>query len=771
MYNLDRIISYIVGEKMNNKGFAISSILYMLILITGLLFVSTLSLLTYRKNVIVSKMNNISGQLGGNLTSQYRYMTANGEWSNWLNYENKNDIDYSFTVSRILNSGTAGERYDLIPTDVILDIVNGDAYLRFNGTTSRAINTSGQTVVANTILLEVRKDNNGAIVSYGTSQQGIFYDASNRINMRDISGNTQISTPTYANGNIFRYIFILDRVNGNYKVYQNGILVGTTGTTNISRFDLIGLGHFRHNNTSFFAGNIYKAIFSSLLITDSEAIEISRLNNASKYEEILHRGNASVKYGPFIEYRQVAVKNEVKSDDVFKTRYIRDFMAGTLSGTSNQILDINVFAKFDRATKFYNVMVGGTFSGTYVKDRNHANQVSLGRIRVTNGSFTHVNTRPYNITTVMEVLTPYTTINSFGSGLLLFIGSDITRFPVSAVNSFNGFVFGNYGDMNSDGNFGWYYFNGASWVRFIPNENDAIVGYVTKNAGDSILTLVDMFSPTFTFNVALGKRVTSDFGTTDINGRNISIVVDGNVQVANFFTNGTGARHVEIDLGAEYNVTRVRLFHQYITAPVVTLGTRTILYNDSKMDTYMLWDHATKGLYVEDSLGNGTTLYVDPNMMPNTHRTRFIRSNVNGRHDLATNIYNSSSTWIEIEAYDLSGHNIARNRTATTTGPVTNLVFLTDGNTTNVYTAGNGHQVVTIDLGHEYAIQEVNVIHNIGNLAFQGTITTLLSANSLNNNIIYDNRVEGIYREITNGIRIRRRIPVSGEETIVPPMP
>ena len=767
MYNLISIKEHMVVYKMNKKGFAISSILYILILIVGLLFATTLGLLTFRKGAISSRINTITSELGGGYITQYRYMTANGEWSNWLDYKNKDDINYSFPITNIPNLGTAGSTYDLTPTNITLDIVDGEAYLKFNGSSSKAISTDGQLVVANTIILEVKKDNNGAIVSYNIdTQQGIYYDSSNKLRTIDNIGETQVSTPSYSNGNIYKYVLILNKVNGTYKIYQNGAFVGVTGSSNIARITSIGLGHFKHNNSGFFSGNIYRAIFSSALISDEDAINISKIDGDPNYENIINAGNANIKYGPFIEYRNVLPKNKLISNDTFKTRYIQDFMNGTLTLENNQILEIEAYAKFDSGVQFHGIMVGGTFNGTYTKDKDKNGVTTLGKIRISVGDFTHINTKNFFLGgTPSEIVTPFTTADSVGSGLLAFVGSDLTRFTIN-----NPFLYVEYSDRNATGKDEWYYYDGTSWHIWTPNKNDAIVGYITKLSGQSTSHLVEMFASSFSFNIALGKKINSNYGTTDPDGKNISIIVDGNKQSANYFTNGTSNKYVEIDLGVEYDIAKVKVFHQYTTAPVTTLGTKTILYNYDKSKKDVLWDYNDKGLYIEETTGKGITFYVDRNRMPNTHKTRYIRDDCGGNYD-ASGSYSGNSTWVEIEAYDYNGYNIARSKTVTGTGSSTNIAYVTDGNTVNLYNAGVGVQSVTIDLEVEYAIKEVNVMHHTENRTYLGTQTLLLNNDSDSNNIIYYYKSDGSYKEKTNGLRIANKTVISGHESDILPIP
>ncbi len=760
---------------MNNKGFAISSILYMLILITGLLLASMLGVLTFRKNVLLSKINTISGELGGSLITQYRYLTADGEWSGWLNYAKKDDIDYSFTINKIPNLGTAGEAYDLTPTDVTLNIVDGEAYLSFNGTSSKAVSTTGMTVGANIMILEAESTNTATdevIASFNTSvSEGVYYkDATGNLYITDSTGASQNASTSFYNNGVHKHVLFFNRTQGSYLAYTNGSATSLTGTTNIAKITSIGLGYFKQNNTGYLQGKIYRVLISSGLISSTEASDISDRTTSSDYEKIIDEGNADIKYGPFIEYREVTAKNKLTTNESFATRYIRDYMAGTTADTSNQILDIGVYAKFNSGEKFNGILIGGTYTGTYAKDKDYNNVTALGKIRVGGGVFTHINTKTYSLSDNMEVLTPFTTTSSYGSGLLVFIGSDITRFPSSAVSSFLGFVLADYSDRDDDGTNSWYYYNGTTWALFTPNKNDAIVGCVTKIAGESNLDVVKMFAPAFSYNVALGKTITSSYGTTDTNGHSISLIVNGDTSSANYFINGTGSQYVEIDLETEYNIAKVKLYHQYVTAPLTSLNTKTVLYNDSKNKSTTLWDYTTKGLYVEQTAGNGTTLYVDQNRMPNTFMTRYIMDYANGRYD-ASNNYTATDYWYEVQAYDLNGYNIALNKSIVSDTSATNLTYANDGNASTVCTIASGLHFVKIDLTKAYAIRDVNVMHsNVVNYTSLGTKTILITDDTGAGNIVYDSAIDGIYKEVSLGLRMKNMVIVTlGEgETVIP---
>ncbi|MDD4036326.1 MAG: hypothetical protein PHS45_03270 [Bacilli bacterium] len=725
---------------MNNKGFAISSILYLLILIAGILLLSTLAVITFRKDVLTSRYNAINRELEGSFVNQYRYITEGGEWSSWIDYQDKSEINHTVNIKKVPNLGTRGSQYDLNGTNLVLEIVNGDAYLKFNGTDSKGLSGTGEETVINSAILEVKKESIGGIVGFSSSTIDGFYfpGAVGYENTFRIGRDTDYLTTNvvYSNNDIYRYVVTMDKKTGSYYIYQNGSLVETTGYVDIRKITSVGLGYLRYSsNPLYLKGNIYNVTLTTGIISKEEAQEISKIGSNNNLE--LYGIRPEIKY-EFIEYRTVDINDKNKSEDVFKTRYIKDFSNGSTLGY-NPYVEIEAYARFEQYNSFKSIMIGGSHSGTY-------QIVTGGKVSITSGNFIHPNSSVYN-TAGMEVITPYVLSTSYGSGLLLFVGSDLTRF-----GSFNKpFVYAEFSDRGNTGVNDWYYYNGTSWLTFVPQDDDAIVGYILKNNGSSNLDSVNLFNQSFTFNVALGKTVTSSNNTT-----NISRVVDGKVGLGEYFNNGSGSQNIEIDLGEEYNIIEIRIFRGKSTDNVVVYDTRTTLHNVYRTDSLVLWESIDNGLYVENPYGLGTSLYVDQSRMPKTIKTRYVEDCSNGRYLVSDNSFESVNEWREVRVFDLNGFNVALNKTVTTdVGSATNLNYVTDGSDATVYSGGSNATCIIVDLGHSYALKEANLYRNTNNYINKYIRTGIVQNNTgIITSNIYDFNKEGVYREIAGGIRV-----------------
>ena len=66
---------------MGRRGIAISSVLYLIMLIAGALLISTLGIVMVEKGVLKSKLESLFGDVNQNIVKQYRYITEGGEWS------------------------------------------------------------------------------------------------------------------------------------------------------------------------------------------------------------------------------------------------------------------------------------------------------------------------------------------------------------------------------------------------------------------------------------------------------------------------------------------------------------------------------------------------------------------------------------------------------------------------------------------------------------------------------------------------------------------
>lgn len=143
---------------------------------------------------------------------------------------------------------------------------------------------------------------------------------------------------------------------------------------------------------------------------------------------------------------------------------------------------------------------------------------------------------------------------------------------------------------------------GATDIRLSPTKKIRYIrDYVngsTANAGDHWVEIkaIDINGN----NVALSKTVTSDVAMT-----NPSVIVDGSTPTAGAgmygYTNENGLHYVEIDLGAEYYVYSVKVWHYYDGRTYY--NTKTVVYNADRSFSETVFDSATSGTYAETPVG------------------------------------------------------------------------------------------------------------------------------------------------------------------------
>jgi hypothetical protein len=701
---------------MGRRGIAISSVLYLIMLIAGALLISTLGIVMVEKGVLKSKLESLFGDVNQNIVKQYRYITEGGEWSSWIDYNDLNEINHTLNLKRISNLGNRGRDYDLTTTNVTLNIIKGQAYLSFNGSSKADSGTSVLTV-ANTIVLEVVKNSDKPIISFDNNQ--VIKYASDKLNISD-GTNSRITNNTYSNGtSVLRYVLTLDKQAGTYNVYCNENLVATTGTTNILRINTVYLGY---QGSDFFNGKIYKIALSTMLLSPDEAKQLSK-QGLEDHQIILNKSNTEIMYGPFIEYRKIPLSKKDTSSDTFSTRYIRDLHNGNTENSNNEIIEIEAYAHFALYNKFNDIMVGGTYTTTPTIS---GTTISLGA-----GTFIHPNGREFNLAQG-TITTPFS-VNDPGSGLILFNAN------------INKFVYAEYGDKTQQGTNDWYYYD-TTWHLLEPNSNNAIVGFVTKHADDTNLTEVNLFNNSFTFNIALGKSVIGSSGATGANK-----VVDGNR--GNIYLNGTNSRYVTVDLGLEYNITEVKVYRQHdVNALRATKSVKTILYNNGQNKSKVLWDADEKGLYVESD--KGASFYVDQTKKAKAFKSRYVEDCINGRYAVSDNSYSTINEWRELEVFDINGHyNLALNKPLITSSDTkTNLSNVNDGNKTTIFTASSGDVCVTVDLQQDYAIRSANILRSNQSYIDAKVKTLLLDVKQEYYYDLYNSEKEGLYRKDTQGI-------------------
>lgn len=134
---------------------------------------------------------------------------------------------------------------------------------------------------------------------------------------------------------------------------------------------------------------------------------------------------------------------------------------------------------------------------------------------------------------------------------------------------------------------------------------------------------------------------------------------------------------------------------------------------------------------------------------------RYIRDYIKGSTS------NTSNHWVEIQAYNdfTAGTNVALNKSVTcSTGAVTNLALVTNGdvNTVNYFEGGVGDGTnpvyVTVDLGGVYDIKRIKIFHYNSDFRTYYNKKTQVSKDGTTWYTIYDETVNGNYKESSNGV-------------------
>lgn len=121
---------------------------------------------------------------------------------------------------------------------------------------------------------------------------------------------------------------------------------------------------------------------------------------------------------------------------------------------------------------------------------------------------------------------------------------------------------------------------------------------------------------------------------------------------------------------------------------------------------------------------------------------RYIRDWLNG------STANTSNHWLEIQAIDPSGTNVALGKSSPSER-------ITDGNTASLhYDGGRGHMSVTVDLGSAHNITYLHIWHYwSGGRTYHDTKTEV-STDGTNWVTVFDSAVEGEYAETSEGKKI-----------------
>ncbi|HLO11491.1 MAG TPA: hypothetical protein VK190_04480 [Pseudoneobacillus sp.] len=132
---------------------------------------------------------------------------------------------------------------------------------------------------------------------------------------------------------------------------------------------------------------------------------------------------------------------------------------------------------------------------------------------------------------------------------------------------------------------------------------------------------------------------------------------------------------------------------------------------------------------------------------------RYIKDWISGS---TANVYNH---WVEVQAFDSLGTNVALNKTVTFNGATfTNSTRVTDGDLTSAnYVSvggGTGLQSITVDLGSGFSLSSLKIWHYYADGRTYHSSMTEVSADGINWYRVFDSRIEGEYVEISSGHEI-----------------
>ncbi len=136
---------------------------------------------------------------------------------------------------------------------------------------------------------------------------------------------------------------------------------------------------------------------------------------------------------------------------------------------------------------------------------------------------------------------------------------------------------------------------------------------------------------------------------------------------------------------------------------------------------------------------------------------RYIRDYING------STANTGNHWIEIQAFDMNGNNVALNKTVTSDATLNRGNLIVDGNYTDGIDGGNGYGYVSetglhyveIDLGSEYQLSYVQIWHFYLDIRrYYSTKTVLYNSDRTVSNTVYDSAIGNIYYESNFGKKL-----------------
>lgn len=265
-------------------------------------------------------------------------------------------------------------------------------------------------------------------------------------------------------------------------------------------------------------------------------------------------------------------------------------------------------------------------------------------------------------------------------------------------------------------------------VRYIRN---SIQGSTVSGQNHWVQIQAMMLEGNKWVNVALNKPVYVNFPMSDPNHANPQVVTNGNTSSDNHVSDNRGGQvgAVTIDLGAEYPLDHIKVRHYYADGRayynnILSIGNSVDSLTGSAPLETVLWNYTNNGdgdtkIYGEISSGHKSKWIQGDNVTEEYRnvRVRYIReSHLNSSASL-TNI------WADIRALrkkaDGAFENVALGKTVYCSGVVSdgNVNNIVDGDPITHCSVGNSavtRNAVTIDLGGEYDLDYIKLIHFIG---------------------------------------------------------
>ncbi len=209
---------------------------------------------------------------------------------------------------------------------------------------------------------------------------------------------------------------------------------------------------------------------------------------------------------------------------------------------------------------------------------------------------------------------------------------------------------------------------------------------------------------------------------------------------------------VMVDLEWLYEIDMVKVWHYHYD------GWSGRIYNDTKTEVsadgvhwYVLHDSEADGTYIEPKDASGRTYELRNTITEKPAQIRYIRDHANGSNK------NGWSHWIELQAYDENGTNVAAWKAVTWKYPQRETIRpysrLTDTDLT-YYARTSGQRAdnwMQVDLWQTYNIEMLKVWHYYKDNRSYKETKTEISADGIHWYVLHDAEVDGRYTEPVDG--------------------